>query len=803
MNKEYKYDAFISYRHSDLDKFVAENLHKALETYELPKNIKKKLNIKGRTIKRIFRDQDELPLSSNLEDPIISALNDSKYLIVICSPRLKESLWCKKEIETFKKLRGRENIFCVLIEDEPENSFPEEVLFDEKTKKDASGKKIKTKEYYEPLAADVRGDNKREILKKIKNEKLRLIAPMYNLDYDDLKQRHRQRKIKHIITISTLAAITFFIISLYSTFMFLKISSQQKKLKKHQALSLVDKSNMNFDKDSRYNAVKFAYESLTKFNGVKMPYTADAEYALVESLGVYNAGTSFKAVSEFKTKGVIDRIKVSYDGNYALTIDESDEITIWDLHNMKKVKSFSDVNSFVSLDTQFTFVGDDNFAYITKEGNVKILSLKSGKILKEIEKKDNKYKSISSDINGKYISINDSPILYLYNLENYDLVGEYKISKEDDFANEMFFTQDGKQLFIFSAVKSLEFNKKISSVIHVLNTSDFSVVDKINIDAEYFEDMAEDDNNVYILANQSSGLENIHVVLLSYDKKKHKVNYSKTISDSFGKFLQCGLSDGSNTLAIVSGNKVDVINRNSGDFIKTFATSSDIIGIYASYTSELYLTFSTDGSVNFMSVKDRDSLIYPGLYELNAAPYSFVIKNETGYLLVPRYDNRIIYYERYTNDKAKETTDEFELVSDQSVKTSEYDNLKKEYDLKKKNLVKKIIYADNKKLLVVSYTDSSAAIYSVNEKKLITMVNNVSELYHYFGKDNSNRMYLGNTSHTYIFDEDYNMVGHIKSMISLDKKNNMVVISNNGKYYKIPIYSYKELLNEAEKYLNN
>ena len=29
--KEYKYDAFISYRHCDLDKFVAENLHKALK----------------------------------------------------------------------------------------------------------------------------------------------------------------------------------------------------------------------------------------------------------------------------------------------------------------------------------------------------------------------------------------------------------------------------------------------------------------------------------------------------------------------------------------------------------------------------------------------------------------------------------------------------------------------------------------------------------------------------------------------------------------------------------------------------
>ena len=64
--REYKFDAFISYRHCELDKFVAENLHKILESYELPKNIKEKLNVQGKTFKRIFRDQEELPLASNL-----------------------------------------------------------------------------------------------------------------------------------------------------------------------------------------------------------------------------------------------------------------------------------------------------------------------------------------------------------------------------------------------------------------------------------------------------------------------------------------------------------------------------------------------------------------------------------------------------------------------------------------------------------------------------------------------------------------------------------------------------------------
>jgi len=221
--KQYKYDAFISYRHNDLDKFVAENLHRLLETYELPKNIKEQLGITGRTINRVFRDQEELPLSSNLEDPIVEALKESKYLIVICSPRLKDSLWCKKEIETFKKLRGRKNIFCILIEGEPSDSFPEAVLYDEEIVK---GKKVK--KLVEPLAADVRGENKKEVLTKLKNEKLRLIAPMYNLDYDDLKQRHKLRKQKQMLNIFMAATAFFVLFAIYTSIMLIKITNQQR-----------------------------------------------------------------------------------------------------------------------------------------------------------------------------------------------------------------------------------------------------------------------------------------------------------------------------------------------------------------------------------------------------------------------------------------------------------------------------------------------------------------------------------------------------------------------------------------------
>lgn len=89
------YDAFISYRHTDLDKFVAENLHKQLEAYRMPADVMKKRKSMKNRVERVFRDREELPLTSNLNDPIMTAIHNSDWLIVICSPRLRESVWCK------------------------------------------------------------------------------------------------------------------------------------------------------------------------------------------------------------------------------------------------------------------------------------------------------------------------------------------------------------------------------------------------------------------------------------------------------------------------------------------------------------------------------------------------------------------------------------------------------------------------------------------------------------------------------------------------------------------------------------
>ncbi len=112
-----KYNAFISYRHTEPDMYIAKKVHKGLETLKIPRGITKKTGKKR--IERVFRDQEELPIGSDLGDNIRTALEQSEYLIVVCSPRTPESYWVQKEIDTFISLHGREHILAILVEGAP------------------------------------------------------------------------------------------------------------------------------------------------------------------------------------------------------------------------------------------------------------------------------------------------------------------------------------------------------------------------------------------------------------------------------------------------------------------------------------------------------------------------------------------------------------------------------------------------------------------------------------------------------------------------------------------------------------
>lgn len=157
---------------------------------------------------RVFRDKEELA-AKDLGSSIKDALQNSHYLIVLCSKRTPLSPWCQTEIELFRSYHGDERIIPVLIEGEIGESFPTALKNLKLQDDDESLQDI--------LAADIRANavlqddfagyeylkgNHPEKLKKLtkesidllKNEKYRIMATILGCTFGDLKQRDKERK---------------------------------------------------------------------------------------------------------------------------------------------------------------------------------------------------------------------------------------------------------------------------------------------------------------------------------------------------------------------------------------------------------------------------------------------------------------------------------------------------------------------------------------------------------------------------------------------------------------------------------
>jgi WD40 repeat protein len=201
----FKYWAFISYSHQD--KVWGDWLHKALETYRVPGRLAGRASRDGTIPKRlypIFRDREELPTSSDLGANISDGLRQSRYLIVICSPRSAASRWVNEEVKAFKAMGREDRILCLIVDGEPNATdmpgnmaecFPEAVRY----RVDATGRI--TAERTEPIAADARkGKDSRE------SAKVKLLAGLLGVSFDELWQREKRRLFWHRVQTATVAA---------------------------------------------------------------------------------------------------------------------------------------------------------------------------------------------------------------------------------------------------------------------------------------------------------------------------------------------------------------------------------------------------------------------------------------------------------------------------------------------------------------------------------------------------------------------------------------------------------------------
>jgi formylglycine-generating enzyme required for sulfatase activity len=190
------YDAFISYRTSvERDSKVAARLHVALETYQVPRALRKQ----GfpASLKAVFKDTEELAVSTDLSETIQTALIASRFLIVLCSPETPLSSWIDREIEMFCALGREQAVLLVLIAGTPEESFP---------------KRFRATV---PLAANIQARSLRASLRRLRMEKLRLIARIIGCSFDDLWRRQRRRTIRSWFTRGVIGAASAAALSLF------------------------------------------------------------------------------------------------------------------------------------------------------------------------------------------------------------------------------------------------------------------------------------------------------------------------------------------------------------------------------------------------------------------------------------------------------------------------------------------------------------------------------------------------------------------------------------------------------------
>ena len=90
MEQQFDYDIFLSYRHKNLDSIITQKTFQFVESYRLPRSLKRK---GYRDVHRAFRDTEELPVSRILTDTIDKALRSTKCLLLVCSTDTPSSEW--------------------------------------------------------------------------------------------------------------------------------------------------------------------------------------------------------------------------------------------------------------------------------------------------------------------------------------------------------------------------------------------------------------------------------------------------------------------------------------------------------------------------------------------------------------------------------------------------------------------------------------------------------------------------------------------------------------------------------------
>ena len=699
---ESKYNAFISYRHSEVDSKIASEIQTQLERFRIPKDITVKTGIKR--FERIFRDKEELPITSDLNDDIDAALMNSDNLIVICSTRTGESIWVRKEIETFLKYHEKKNIFTVLVDGEPGEVIPDVLLHDTVKRTLADGTEEIREEMIEPLSCDYRMG----IKKARKVELPRLAASMLGCTYDDLIQRRRQyiRRRNSIMGLS--AAVLLAAIIGYLTWSLLKIkmnynlaqenyalaqsnlrlaeenyqTSQENYMQslRNQSRYLAAESADYLDRGDRVTAVLLALSALPS-EGNDRPVTTEAEYALSNALGTYHVpvSSSLDPVWKYTTGRQITKFRLNRDGQILSILDEEGDIVIWNLRDR------SEINRIVA-DTKdrIDLVFDGTGRLIVADKSVITgYDTDCKTVLWTMNLEEEQFPGFLN--RSLYYYGDDSCIMYMgdYYVAFIDpsdgnLIEEYYLKEEiperEDFLMQPSFSdarvsQDGR----FAAFSSINANADREMFILDREDGSWKIYGET---AQYYNAFAfspdgklivEYNNDLYgstsILAGATILKESMKSIV-SIDpvtaEKEWNIEIPYTMYDYADNivFLDYTKADGEivPVAVVLFSNKIEIIDRTTGELLADRELPSGYISYFITSDGGTLIMILRDGRYTYMHMEEGSHIASLNYFSEDVDKVDFYFSDDEHNCFLVQYDKRdIIEYSAAFGDYSYET----------------------------------------------------------------------------------------------------------------------------------------------------
>lgn len=609
--KAYKYVAFISYRHVQPDYDLAKRIHEEIENFKVPKE----LDPEGKYRElRVFRDRDELT-TKDLSSSINEALQESEYLIIVCSHRTKESIWCTREVYEFRKHHPDDHIIPVIVEGEPHEVF-NEAMQNLKSKMIGEDGSIIEKDL-ELLAADLRPDTVKkpefagycqlentsspelEKLKKASNKILkeseiyRIMATVLNVSFGDLKQRQKEKRLRRIILSVAVIGFVLLVFGIAMTNLYFKsVASERKALQQTSMLTLksADQKVNDGDRTLGLLIANHAMDNIVEDMDDYEKLNANYIRILNDALVIPNYSTIQKIDLSTTTLFYAFSEKLSY----IVVPGNLNELNIYNIKNGERIKSL-EMSGSVSAVAAAT---DDDYIYVAcRDGKLYELDLNTFEL-------DLLYESDNAFVT----QILTESSQYIFVVETASTVRIFDLSKRD-------------------VVETISFDVSVYlRYIKMLDDNSYLTVNSLNeISIHHFNN-----DKIKTIREGDDKDSNLHLIYAALSKDKDILVYTDRDEDK-GPYL--------NVYRLSSGESFQITD--SVGYITALSISKDGKTVYA-------LDKANNGDVESWDLETGaflDSYAYglnPTIFTLN--------KDETMLALATADKNEIIVIEDITSD---------------------------------------------------------------------------------------------------------------------------------------------------------